>query len=124
MLAFMKFGKHDRSDSEDGEGDRAINNQSHGRTQPHKKALNQAREIAIARVKRQVDQTIVGRVIWEAVSYPAYCLSADTFAEGTFVQVLDRRDNTLIVGALPGTALCPKSAANRTQITAQKTAST
>lgn len=121
-MGFMRFGKRGTSNVNGDEGARALNNQHHRRQQPGKEALNHARnrqpQMAIARVTRQVNQTILGRVIWEAVSYPAYCLSANAFEPGTFVQVLDRRNNTLIVGALPLAAPCPKSAITRTQITA------
>lgn len=113
MLAFMRIGNQDDANRE-----KDIAKRSTRRAQPQKIVRNQVTDLSeqtdIARVERLVDQTIGGRVMWEAVSYPAYCTSDQAFQAGTFVKVLGRQNNVLIVGALSTTASCPRASSNQT----------
>ena len=54
----------------------------------------------VGRVERLVDQSTAGRVVLEAVSYPAKCVQDHRYEQGTLVQVLYRQGNTLIVDVL------------------------
>ena len=103
MLGFLNIHSHRDTESEMPEK-QAINNRPRRSRQTRREANYRVVQVAerkdLARVDRTVSQAAGGRVIWNAVSFPARCVSDRSFECGTTVRVLYRQGNTLLVDTL------------------------
>ena len=103
MLGLLNIHLHRDDDAEMPEKN-AVNNRPRRRNQTHRESTHRVAQIAerkdLARVDRTVSQDTGGRVIWNAVSFPARCVSDRCFECGMTVRVLYRQGNLLLVDAL------------------------
>lgn len=109
MLAFLNFQERDGNNAEDSPKTPPNNKRSQREGGRHNR-LRQAgvphlpEPVDVATVDRTVDGSGQGRVIWQAVSYPACGLCNRSFQRGSLVRVLSRQGNTLFIDELAATS--------------------